>query len=387
MAAVMDESPAQTYRYIIEEREFPTVRAWKAETGRKAVGCFPVYTPVELIHASGMLPVALFGGGNEIELAHADSRFQSFICSIVKSTMELGMTDRLDCFDGVVFNSICDPARNLASVFKRNFEKLPMEFIHHTQNAGSPSALTYVEAEYLRVLDIFGTWSGKPATDASLTASIKLYNELRQVIRDLYALRAASPERLSAVDSYVLTRISSLLPPEQAVEVLRGALATSKAGEVKSQDRVRVVLIGAFCEQPPLDLVQAIERAGCYLLDDDFQLGTRFLLDDVATNEASPVRSLAESYLNHSAHSSVKHDLRSPRALSLINKVKDLKADAVIFLGAKFCEPGLFDYAMYKRALEEHAIPHLFLEFEEKAWLYDRVQSEVETFVESMLFD
>jgi len=387
MTAVLAESPADTFREVVEDRTFPTVRAFKEKTGQPAVGYFPVYTPMELIHASGMLPVGLFGGGNQVELAHADSRFQSFVCSVVKSTLELGLTERLDCFDGVVFHSICDPARNLASVFKRNFTSLPMEFIHYPQNPGSPSALPYLEGEYQRVLTSFAEWSGHPVRDDDLEASVRLYDELRQLLRDLYAVRGATPERVSAADSYVLTRATTMLPPEEAVPLLTRALATYRTREAKSQDRVRVVLVGAFCEQPPLDLIDSLERAGCYLLNDDFLLGTRFLGDDVAALGTRPLQALAESYLNHSVHASVKHDLRRRRAAALLDTVQELKADAVIFLAAKFCEPALFDYALYRRALEEHAIPHLFLEFEEKMWLYDRVQSEVETFVESMLFD
>ena len=82
--------PAARYRDVVEDRDFPTVREYRARTGRGAVACYPVYAPVELGRAAGMLPVGLFGGGNRIEIAHADSRFQSFICSVVKSTMELG---------------------------------------------------------------------------------------------------------------------------------------------------------------------------------------------------------------------------------------------------------------------------------------------------------
>ncbi|MCH9002983.1 MAG: benzoyl-CoA reductase subunit C, partial [Planctomycetes bacterium] len=52
-------------------------------------GVFPVYAPFEVIHAAGLMPVGLFGAGNLIEISHADSRFQSFICSIAKSTLEL----------------------------------------------------------------------------------------------------------------------------------------------------------------------------------------------------------------------------------------------------------------------------------------------------------
>ena len=76
----------------------------------------------------------------------------------------------------------------------------------------------------------------------------------------------------------------------------------------------------------------------------------------------------------------------TPRAASLIASARENRAGAVIFLGAKFCEPGLFDYALYRKALEREGIPHLFLEFEEKMWMYDKIRTEVETFVESMLF-
>jgi benzoyl-CoA reductase subunit C len=64
-----------------------------------------------------------------------------------------------------------------------------------------------------------------------------------------------------------------------------------------------------------------------------------------------------------------------------------MRAEAVVILVAKFCEPALFDYALYRKALDEAGIPHLFLEFEEKMWVFDRVRTEVETFVESMLFE
>ncbi len=387
MAAVTAESITEAYREVIEDRNFPTVRSWKKATGGMAVGCFPVYTPVELIHAAGMLPAGVIGGGNQIELAHADSRFQSFVCSVIKSTLELAMTNRLDCFDGMVFNSICDPARNLASIYKRNFPELHVEFIHYTQNPASPSAAEYLESEYDRVLTSFSQWSGRKVTDADVEASIHIYNKVRRLLRELYALRAASPERVSATDSYILTRATTLLPPEESINILEKALADYRSVDAKPKDRIRVLVIGAFCEQPPLELIQSLEQAGCYLLDDDFLLGWRFFKDDIIVDGERPIRAMAERYLNHSVHASVKHDLRKPRALELINRVKELKADAVIFLGAKFCEPALFDYALYRRALEEHGIQHLFLEFEEKMWLYDRVRSEVETFVESMLFD
>ncbi len=388
MTTTVTESAVESYRYTIEDREFPTVRAWKeAHPGSKAIGCFPVYTPVELIHAAGMLPAGVIGGGNQIEIAHADARFQSFICSVIKSTMELSMTDRLEPFAGMVFNSICDPARNLASVVQRNNPKLDVEFIHYPQNPGSPSAAPYLEAEYRRVLEHFAAIGGRSVTESDVVASVHAYNRVRTLLRELYELRSSSPERVTATESYILTRASTLLDPAESAALLESSLAGFRALNVKPKDRIRVLVIGAFCEQPPLDLIESLEQAGCYVLDDDFLLGWRFFTGDVSTYGMSPMRGLVDAYLNHSVHASVKHDLRQRRASALIERLKDMRADAVIFLGAKFCEPALFDYALYRRALEEHGIRHLFLEFEEKMWLYDRVRSEVETFVESMLFD
>ena len=37
--------------------------------GKKVVGCFPPYTPEELVHASGMIPMGLWGGRTELALA------------------------------------------------------------------------------------------------------------------------------------------------------------------------------------------------------------------------------------------------------------------------------------------------------------------------------
>jgi benzoyl-CoA reductase subunit C len=363
------------------------VAAERKQAGASAVvGCFPVYTPVELVHASGAHPVGLIGGGNRIEIAHADSRFQSFVCSIVKSTLELGLTGRLDELDAVIFHSICDPARNLASVFKRNFPRLAALYLHLPQNIGSPRAVEYLEAEYRRLLDALAGLTGHAASAEDVRRSISLYNRARALVRRLYALRGTAPEKLSAAECYALVRAGTLLPVEEHVELLAEAVHALEARPARRKDRVKVVLEGSFCEQPPLELLEKLEAAGCYVMDDDLLLGWRWFLRDVPL-DGEPVRALAEAYLHGSVYSGTKHDLREPKADHLIRKVRETEADAVIVLAAKFCEPALFDYALYRNALHAAGIPHLFLEFEEKMWVFDRVRGEVETFVESMLFD
>lgn len=386
MDASFEEVHARARRVLDETPGEAAARCKEAAPGRSVVGCFPVYTPVELVHASGAHPVGLIGGGNKLEIAHADSRFQSFICSIVKSTMELGMTGRLDALDAVVFHSICDPARNLASVFKRNFPRLSVEYLHLPQNIASPRAEEYLSAEYRRLLEALAPITGHAASDEDVARSVGLYNRARSLVRQLYALRVREPERLSAAECYAFVRAGTLLPVEEHISMLEAAAGALERRPVRRRDRVRVVLEGSFCEQPPIELLEKLEDAGCYIMDDDFLLGWRWFVEEVPT-PGDPVRNLAHAYLHGSVYSGTKHDLREPKAEHLVKKVRQTESDAVIFLSAKFCEPALFDYALYRNALHAAAIPHLFLEFEEKMWIFDRVRGEVETFVESMLFD
>ena len=370
----------------IESLEFPEASSWKRERrGRAVVGCFPVYTPVEIFHAAGVLPIGLVGGGNRIEIAHADSRFQSFVCSIVKSTLELAMVGKLDAFDGFVFHSICDPARNLASVFQRNFENKQIEYIHFPQRLESAEAVTYLEAEYQRVLEWASALTGQRVTDEELRRSIALYNAIRAGLGRLYDFRRQSPHNLATRELYALMRYGHVAPPEAHLRLLQHATELLDRREGKLKDRARLVVVGSFCEQPPLDLIASIESAGCYVVDDDFLIGRRFFTADVR-DSAHPLRDLADAYVNRSVTTSVKHDLGRSKAQALVDRARACRADAVVVLTAKFCEPALFDYVLYREALQQAHIPHVFLEFEEKMWLFDKIKNEIETFVESLLF-
>ncbi len=379
--------PIVAARNLSETPVAEVIGAWKqAHPGSKAVGWFPVFSPVELAHAAGLFPIAIAGGGNQIEIAHADSRFQSFICSIIKSTLELGLIGQLQGLDGMIFHSICDPAKNLASVFRRNFPDMMVEFIHFPQNLTSTLAEEYLIAEYARIRARLAHLAGRAITDEQIQASISIYNRVRAGIRQLEEIRRETPDRLAAAEASALLRAGARMMPEAFVPLLDETIETARRRETKSRDRIRVVLEGSFCEQPPLELIESIEEAGCSILHDDLQLGMRWFTGDIPAT-GDPLRALANRYIEGSVHSAVKHDLRYRKAAPLIEKVRRTGAQAVVVLTAKFCEPALFDYALYRQALEDNGIPHVLLEFEEKMWAFDKIRGEVETFVESMMFD
>jgi benzoyl-CoA reductase subunit C len=379
---VVEEWKAKTL-----DPSFAAVSEWKSRTGMKAAGYFPVYTPMELIYACGLLPVGLTGAGNQLEIINADARFGSFICSIAKSTMELGMRKNLSPFDVVFFHSICDTARNLAFLFKRNFEpELSVEYIHFPQNTDSAAAVEFLVTEYERILRKLEGLTGKIVEREDIRRSIGLYNANRSWLRELYNFRKRRPDSVSATEVYVLVKAGHLLPPEEHSMLLAQAITDLTQRPVRTRDKIRVVLEGSFCEQPPLELLQALDEAGCSIVDDDLLLGRRWYETDIPITD-DPLRALAESYVKKSVYSSVRHDMKRTRMDGLLKKVHDSNANAVVFCIAKFCEPAFFDYVLLKEALEHEQIPHLLVEFEEKMWTFEKARTEIETFVESLMFD
>lgn len=374
-------------RALAEEPLGAVAGRWKAaHPGGRAVAAYPVWAPAEVIHAAGMLPLGLFGGGTSVELTHADARFQSFVCSIAKSTLELGFQQLVAGVDGFVFSNICDVARNLSSIYQRNFADVHVEYLHLPQNSTSPAVAAYMAGELRRLAEGFAGAFGLAVTPAALAKSIEVYNALRARWRALYALRAAEPHKLSTTELYVVQRAATLVPPETALGWLDSLLAELPTRSARPRDRLRVVVEGVFCEQPPLGLLEVLEEAGCYVVEDDLLLGWRWFTGDVAA-DGDPFERLGFAYVNQAVPSSTRHESREHRSAGLIEKVRRTGAQAVIFMPAKFCEPALFDYVLMKQGLERAGIPHMLVEFEEKMWTFERTRNEIETFVESMLFD
>jgi benzoyl-CoA reductase subunit C len=374
-------------REVIAEPPSAAAERWRAANpGGRAVALYPVWAPAEVIHAAGMLPLSLLGGGTSVELTHADARFQSFVCSIAKSTLEMGFQGLVRGVDGFVFSNICDVARNLGSIYQRNFPDTVVEYLHLPQNSTSAAVEAYAAAELRRLGDRFADAWGLGVTSSALAKSIEVYNTLRARLRALYALRAERPQALATTELYAALRAATMGPPEQSIEWLDALLRELPRRDARPRDRLRVVVEGAFCEQPPLGLLEVLEEAGCYVVEDDLLLGWRWFTGDVAS-DGDPWARLGAAYVNQALPSSTRHEGREHRSAGLIDKVRRARADAVIFMPAKFCEPALFDYVLMKQGLERAGIPHLLVEFEEKMWTFERTRNEIETFVESMLLD
>ena len=370
---------------LFEDLDFNAVKQWKAASpGRKAIGYMPIYVPREIIHAAGMLPVGIFGGGDQLEVIQGDAYYQSYICRIPRSTVELGLTGRLDCLDGMLFPSICDVIRNLSGMWQIMFKDKYVKYFDLPQDYDDATGGSFYVHEMEGLRKDLSSLAGKEITDENLRRSIAVYNENRKAIRDLYAYRAQKPWQAPTSEVYLVLRAGCVLPPEEHTLLIRNYLNECEKEKRPQRDNARVVLTGSFCEQPPLGLIKSIEMAGCYVVDDDFQLCQSMLLDDVSL-EKDPLQALSEAFLHRSAQTSSKYDeKKEDKGRHLLRQVKTRGAEGVIFAAASFCDPALLERPMLLEILAKHKIPYTAFKFAENTGQMAPIREQTGTFADSI---
>ncbi|MBI5068032.1 MAG: benzoyl-CoA reductase subunit C [Deltaproteobacteria bacterium] len=370
---------------LFDDLDFTVARKWKAAApGRGVVAYMPVYVPRELIHAAGMLPLGILGGGENLEVIHGDAYYQSYICRIPRSTLELGITGKLDFVDGFLFPSICDVIRNLSGIWKLLFPKVYVRYFDVPQTYVDDTGGSFYVQEMQELREGLEHVTGRKITDEALRDSIAVYNQNRRLIRDLYALRSRAPWLVPTSELYLLLRAGMVLPVEEHSQLVTEYLAAAQAEQRPMRDNCRVVMNGLFCEQPPLNLIKAIEMSGCYVVDDDFMLVTRWLLDDVPV-AGDPLQNLSTAFLHRSMETSAKYqpDL-AQKGKYLIDSVRENGAEGVIFAAPSFCDPALLERPMLETRLDAVDVPHIGFKYAENSGQMQPVREQAGTFADSI---
>jgi len=361
-----------------------TVKAWKeAHPGKPAVGHLPVYAPREIVHACGGMPVALAGAADHVEIVKGDACFQSYICHIPRSTVELGLTGELALLDGMLFPSTCDVIRNLSGIWQLLFPKVMVKFIDLPQNLDPRIGGGFYEGDLRELAAELEAIGGQELTDERLEESLRAFDANRRAIADLYQLRATSPWKVPADECFLITRAGFVLDVDEHTQLVRDFIREAGKRTTRAEDRIRVVVVGAFCEQPPVALLRTIERAGCYIVDDDLNLGSRWIEGDLAGSKY-PLKSLAQAYCTRSVWASTRYQGAEERAPQLVERVRTRKADGVVFAAPSFCDPALLDQPPLQKALTEASVPFIAFKYAENTGQFQGIREQTGTFSDSL---
>lgn len=118
--------------------------------GKKIVLCAPVYTPEELIHAMGFVPMGAWGG--DVALNRAKEYCPAFLCAIVQSLLELGINGAYEGASAIVIPSLCDTLKTVGENWKYAVPSIPFIPMTYPQNRKPAYGVAYTKAGYERVI-------------------------------------------------------------------------------------------------------------------------------------------------------------------------------------------------------------------------------------------
>jgi bcr-type benzoyl-CoA reductase subunit C len=374
---MMDRAWLERFEAIC--RKMPqAVAAWKKQTKGKAVGWMLADVPEELILAAGALPVAVLAEG--VTIGEADKYFQGFACSYSRSVLELLASGKLGELDGVIIPYICDTTRALDLVAKYH-QFLPFaECLRIPKTVVGEGVLPYFRQELERLAGSLAGLTGTAPDPNRLRQAIRLMNEVRSRLDRIRVILREKPGAVSAAEYLGAVRASLSLPKEEAIRLLDEFLAEAKVRTQAPGKLPRVVLAGKVAEPPAV--VEMIEAAGLQVVEDALVLGGRYIQTQVA-EEGDPLDNLARAQLGRWPMTGV-WDANQSRGEFLLERVRAAKAQGVIFLVQKFCEPWEIDYPGLKETLDRAGIKNLRLETEYQMGSMEPLRTRVEAFTEML---
>ena len=100
------------------------------QMGRRLFGVFPAQYPREIFWAMNIVPVEIWDP--PMVTANANAHLQPYICSVVRSGLELILQDKTRILDGFLFPHTCDSIQNLASIVNDYLGiEIPCYFFYH----------------------------------------------------------------------------------------------------------------------------------------------------------------------------------------------------------------------------------------------------------------
>lgn len=352
------------------------VKNYKKQTGKGAVGCFPVYCPEEIVHAAGMLPVGIWGG--QTQISKALTIVPPFCCSIMQSNLELAFKGIYDDLDAVIMSSPCDTLKSIPQDWGFAIPQLKVIQIVYPQMRKLDAGIKYLKTEFQRVVRAVEAIAGEPISDAALQRSIAVYNEHRQSMREFCVVARNYPMIITPVVRHLVIKSGYFMEKSQHTALLNELIDELRKLPAQEWTGKKLILTGITAE--PDSLLDIFNENGLTVVADDLAQESRQFRTDVPAGE-DPLLCLAQQW-SLVEGCSLAYDPQKQRGDMLIELAKETGADGVIICMMKFCDPEEFDYPILANQFEEAGIHSLYLEIDQQIQSMEQARTRIQTFAE-----
>jgi Benzoyl-CoA reductase/2-hydroxyglutaryl-CoA dehydratase subunit, BcrC/BadD/HgdB len=288
-------------------------------------------------------------------------------CPFCRDVLAQGLQGKYDYLDGIMMGQSCLHLRQayVSWDIHRNpgwSYYLPMP--HHVQSA---RAVPYLVEELKVMKKSVEDWIGREITDDDLRRGIDLVNKSRQVMKKIYELRKMDNPPLTGAESMYMAMSSVFTDKEEFTKVAEEVLRELPDRKLDRETGKRIMLVGSENDDIEyLKLIESLgekESVGCTVVIEEHCTTTRSFWDEVDTSIEDPLTAIAERYVMRTPCPTKDWPHRS-RFGTILKFAKEWRADGVITIQQKFCDPHEGDIPQLRKFLEENGVKTYFLEFD-----------------------
>ena len=375
---------AETFGQIATLREANVVALKQAkEAGARVVGTYCLYSPAELIVASGAIPVSLCGTSQN-PVPAAEKVLPRNLCPLIKSSYGFAVTDTCPYFhfsDLLVAETTCDGKKKMYELMA---EIKPLHLMQLPQ-VQDEAALDYWIRELKRLKVRLEEEFGVEVTDEALQEAIRLCNDERRSLQSLQDVCRRRPAPISGMDLLTVLHNRGFSVDKREAIALVDRL-TQELEELAdaglspfTQTTPRILLTGVPVGIGSDKVVRLVEECGGNIVCFE-SCGAYKKVEPVEEGAPDPLRAIAERYLR------IPCSCMSPNQgrFQLVERLaRDFAVDGVIDLTWQGCHTYNIESWSLKRYLQERtSLPFLQVETDYSESDTGQLKVRIEAFLE-----
>ncbi|MCB8818836.1 double-cubane-cluster-containing anaerobic reductase [Desulfosporosinus shakirovi] len=366
----------------LRAKSITSIRAAKEE-GRKVVGKYCIYSPMELVLAAGAIPIPLCSTKQD-PIAEAEKVLPRNLCPLIKSSYGYAASGACPYFnasDLLIAETTCDGKKKMYELLS---DIKPLHLLQLPQKQDE-EALQYWYGEILKLKNRLEEDFSVTITDHNLREAIQLMNEERRSLQDLQDIAKLKPSPISGIDLLMVlyNRGFSVDKKEAVFMVDRLTLELkelySKGVTPFTRKTPRILLTGVPIGIGSHKVVQIIEENGGNVVCFESCGGYKAVYDRV-DEEKEPLLAIAKKYLGTPCSCMSPNLAR----FELVERLaEEFDVDGVVDLTWQGCHTyNIESYSMKKYLQEKRNRPFLQIETDYSESDVEQLKVRIEAFLE-----
>ncbi len=364
---------------------FMKVKGFK-ENGGNLVGVLCSYTPCELIEAAGAVAIGLCGTSNET-VPDAEEVLPKNLCPLIKGTYGFAYTEKCPFTyyaDFIVGETTCDGKKKMYELLNDLKETYVMQ-LPQTHDRAWSNSVWREELDLLKA-KLEQTY-GVEVTDDKLREAVRVRNDYRRALVELYECQLSEPPVMNGVDIMATVAAAGFTfdIKEFTASVSKKvaeAKAAHEAGERKvGTDRKRILLTGCPSAGVMGKVGASIEKNGGVIVAFDDCGGPRTQAALIDPEADDIMQAIADRYLAINCSVMTPNGGRLDNTLELCEKYK---VDGVVDIVLTACHTFNVEAELMRQRMEKAGIPYIKIETDYAPNDQGQIDTRIAAFIEML---